>query len=144
MAKTQPMPSTAYSTPPIAEPMTRERFICTDCSDTAPGRSSRGTSVGRIAPIAGAFSALKMPMTSTHRKIQRQVRRVDDRERDEQEREHHLHRLHRDEEAPPVHLVGDHAADLAQEEQRAELGEVDEADVAGVVVADLVARTRRG
>ena len=46
--------------------MTRDRFICTDCSDTAPGRSARGTSVGRIAAIAGALNELPTPIAKTH------------------------------------------------------------------------------
>src|SRR5947209_18892219 len=50
----------------MAGPMTRDRFICTDCSDTAPGRSARGTRVGRIAAIAGALSELPTPIAKTH------------------------------------------------------------------------------
>ena len=50
---------------PIAGPMTRDRFIWTDVSETAPVRSSRGTSVGRIALSPGAPSALAMPIANT-------------------------------------------------------------------------------
>jgi hypothetical protein len=45
--------------------MTRDRFICTDCSAIAPCRSSRGTSVGRIALRPGAPSAFATPMANT-------------------------------------------------------------------------------
>src|SRR5215216_1932664 len=52
-------------TAPMAGPMTRDRFICTDCSETAPGRSARGTRVGRIAAIPGALSELPTPIAKT-------------------------------------------------------------------------------
>jgi hypothetical protein len=45
--------------------MTRDRFICTDINATAPGRSSLGTSVGRIALRPGAPIALAMPIANT-------------------------------------------------------------------------------
>ena len=69
MANTVATPKIVYSGAPIAGPMTRERFIWTDCNDTAPGRSSLGTSVGRIAPIAGAFNVFATPIASTHTKM---------------------------------------------------------------------------
>ena len=65
----------------------------------------------------------------------RLVRMVDRDESGEPERQQHLQRLHRDQEAAAVHLVGDDAADLAQEQQRAELREVEDPHVARV--ADL-------
>ena len=113
--------------------MTRERFICTDCSETAPGRSSLGTSVGRIAPIAGALSAFTTPMASTQRKIAVRDGWLDGRETGKPERQQHLHDLHGDEVAAAVHHVGDHAADLTEEQERSELREVQEPDVARVL-----------
>ena len=130
IVKTDEMPKSPISGAPIAGPMTRERFICTDCSDTAPGRSSRGTSVGRIAPMAGAFSALAMPIASTHRKISVLFGWSTSTRPASTNESSICSALHRDEEAPPVHLVGDDTADLAQEQQRTELREVEEADVA--------------
>ena len=44
----------------MAGPITRDRFICTDCNDTAPGKSGLGTSVGRMADNAGPLSALRI------------------------------------------------------------------------------------
>ena len=126
-------PNTAYSGAPIAGPMTRERFICTDWSDTAPGRSSFGTSVGRIAPIAGPLSALPMPMTSTKKKSSVSFGCDCGGEEREHDREHELLELHPDQELAAVEHVGEHPAETGEEQQRAELGEVDEADVGGVV-----------
>ena len=68
MVKIPQAATNGSSRPPMAGPMTRDRFICTDCSDTAPGRSRRGTSVGRTAVNAGALRALPIPMASTLKK----------------------------------------------------------------------------
>ena len=53
----------------MAGPMTRDAFIWTDWSETAPDRSGRGTSVGRTAESAGALSAFATPMASTQATI---------------------------------------------------------------------------
>ena len=52
----------------MAGPTTRERFIWTDCRETAPGMSRFGTSIGRMAEKAGALRALPMPTASTQAK----------------------------------------------------------------------------
>jgi hypothetical protein len=54
--------------PPMAGPITRERFSCTDWRETAPGMSRFGTSTGRTAENTGALRALPMPTARTHRK----------------------------------------------------------------------------
>ena len=53
----------------MAGPMTRDRFICTDWRDTAPGMSRLGTSTGSTAEKTGAFSALPIPTARTQRKM---------------------------------------------------------------------------
>ena len=112
-------------------PMTRDRFICTDASATAPGRSSRGTSVGRIALRPGAPSAFAMPIANTAATMSTCDGSSDQRDAGEPERQHELGELRADEEPAPVDDVGEQAAERRQEQQRAELREEHEADVRG-------------
>ena len=46
-------------------PITRDKFICTDMSATAPGMSGFGTSVGKIELSPGAPSAFAIPIANT-------------------------------------------------------------------------------
>ena len=64
-ANTADAPTAASSTAPITGPMTREPFICAECREMAPGRSSRPTSWGSRAEYAGLNSAWAMPMANT-------------------------------------------------------------------------------
>ena len=109
-------------------PITRERFICTDASATAPGRSSRGTSVGRIAFSPGAPSAFAMPIANTDADDQHLRRIARQRDAREPEREHELRELGADEEPAAVDDVGEQPAERREEQQRPELREEHEAD----------------
>ena len=51
--------------PPIAGPMTRDAFMLTELSDTAPARSLRGTRVGVSDRKAGDWRAAPVPMKAT-------------------------------------------------------------------------------
>ncbi len=111
---------------PIAGPMTRERFICTEISATAPVRSSRGTSVGRIALRPGAPERVRDP-DREHEHDDQTVRRMRvPRDGREPERQRALQHLHADEQAAPIDPVGEQAADHRQEQQRPELAEVEQ------------------
>ena len=116
-------------TAPISGPITRERFICTDASATAPGRSSRGTSVGRIALSPGAPSAFEMPTAKTHSAMSASDGLVGDRHEREQKREAELRELHAHEEPAPVDDVGEQPTERREEQQRPELREEQQTDV---------------
>ena len=128
---------------PIGGPITRDRFICTDASETAPGRSSRGTSVGRIALRPGAPSALAMPTANTHDRDEHAATDASAIATAASANENsELRELHADEEPAPIDHVGEQSAEHRQEQQRAELREVQQADERRRA-GELVARTRR-
>ena len=118
---------------PITGPMTRERFICTDVSETAPVRSSRGTRVGRIALRPGAPSALAMPIANTSTAISTCEGCDATRRRASPNDSAPCSTCMLDEQAAPVDAVGEQTADHRQEQQRAELAEVQQPDVEAAV-----------
>ena len=68
-----------------------------------------------------------------HAEEDQHLRRVmGQREAGEDDGEHELLQLHPDEQAPAVDDVGEHPAEGAEEEERTELGEHQQADVAGI------------
>ena len=100
----------------MAGPITRDRFICTDCSDTA-GEVGPRTRVGRIAAIAGALNELPTPMADAHddgdaRGIARRGQPRKDDGQDE------LLELGDDQELAAVDDVREHASDGRHEQQR--------------------------
>ena len=111
-------------------PMTRDRFMFTELSETAPARSSLSTSCGTSDPNVGAYTAWPMPMASVHRKSA-ELRRVREWRSSDEQGEDGLLDAHDDEQLPPIEDVGERAADHREQQQRHQLGEDDQADEDG-------------
>ena len=122
-------PMIGNSTPAIAGPITRLRLTCVELSEMAPARFRRPTRAGSTALHAGMFRALPMPTARTAPKSATRDGLLDQpTTRGQHQREHGLLELEGDQQAAPVEGVGDQATDERQQQQRAELGEGEQAD----------------
>ena len=129
---------------PISGPITRDRFICTDASATAPGqvfarheRRQDRAQPGRAERVRDADREHARPRSARATDASASAIAASPNEK------HELRELHADEEPAPVDDVGEQAAERRQEQQRAELREEEQADVDADEPRELAARTRR-
>ena len=122
-ATTPPSPSTWMASPPSGAPSSRARLWLSAPRPFAVASSSRGTTAGMRAAVAGAAQPREAGLRRGHEIHDPQlVRAADGEQRQEEDR---LQDARHDEDPAAVPAVDEHAADLADDEGRDELGDED-------------------